>query len=607
MLNFNVTLNMLSKFNDLGQSKFLKPVRPLLRNRLVIFIGLSLPIVLFCLEFLLTGNLLAAGDSDYLMQTAEAMRRSILEFHQFPWWNPWVSGGVPLFANPQFGLLSITTPYVLLFGSIMGYKLVIFTYFLIGFWGFRSLFIRAFKTPVLTATLLSYIWTFGSFLTMRGGGGHYTFLVIQFFPWALLFYLRRNEIRAAWLKFGATIALMALTAAHNITIMSYAVLGLIILVEGTRIIAAKNNKYITAQITVLRSDLTFWLKAGSVFILLTSYRLFYTLQYLKDYPRLEALNLEPSIGLPKAWFAMFGPLRQFVNTPSIPPWGWLEASAYISIFTFFAALLVVRVFLANRKNQKLFSFNPYVLAILFSLFFLLSLGDFLGVFSPYSILRMLPVFASMRVSTRWLVWCSLIVLAFIAIYRGKQYRRAINVLLLLGCIELFIYCRPNLANPYKIAINKARPSSAAFEQKRTFNTHRLGIPYDENFTEATLSNYGQIIAGDSLVDTRWPPPWGTLTKRCSVDEGCDLVMSKNARITYWSPNRLVFERTADGPVQLNMNPGRGWTINKVYAFKTLKVVDSNNDFIINDPSDKLTVEYRPRLSVEWWLSKVTNR
>src|SRR5687768_16141335 len=86
---------------------------------------LSMPVVLFCLSFLLTGDRLGPGDADYLIQTQEAMRRSILEFHQFPWWNPWVSGGVPLFANPQFGLISLQTPLTLLFGSIIGYKLAV--------------------------------------------------------------------------------------------------------------------------------------------------------------------------------------------------------------------------------------------------------------------------------------------------------------------------------------------------------------------------------------------------------------------------------------------------------------------------------------------------
>ena len=108
----------------------------------------------------MSGNILGGGDADYLMQTQEAARQTVLGFKQFPWWNPWVSGGVPLFANPQYGLLSIQSITTLVFGSIWGYKLALFFYFVIGFWGFLLLFRKALRTPLLTSVLLSYIWTF---------------------------------------------------------------------------------------------------------------------------------------------------------------------------------------------------------------------------------------------------------------------------------------------------------------------------------------------------------------------------------------------------------------------------------------------------------------
>lgn len=565
---------------------------------------LSLPILLFCLGFLMTGNKLSPGDADYLMQTYEAMRRSIIDFHQFPWWNPWISGGVPLFANPQFGLISLQTPFVLLFGSVMGYKIAVVGYFIVGFWGFRQLFTKAFATPALTAALLAYIWTFGTFLTLRTSG-HLTFLVIQFFPWALLYYLERKTIRLAWLKFGLVTSLMALSAAHNTTIMSYFVLSLIVLLSLGRLLVDRKSDYLTLQIKILNSDIVFWVKVAVLFFLLTSYRLFFTIQYLKDFPRAGITNMEASIGPFNAILAIFGPLIHYRNSPSIPHWSWLEASAYVSIFTFAAAVIVLIVFLHSRNNyKKMFTFSPYALGILFGFFFLLSLGDFIGVFSPYSLLRTLPIFSEMRVAVRWLTWCSVVVLLFIAIYIGKQYRRIINALLILACIELFVYSRPNLEKAYSIDINLVRSSSSEFQQKRTYNAQRNGVPFDENFTEATMNNYGQIIAGDALVDTRFPAPLGDPTRRCSLDDGCDFIMSKNATLKYWSPNKIVLERTTQKNIQLNMNPGKGWAVNGVYVFRSLKVVDPDSDFIITEPSQTIVVEYKPRASIEWFINKV---
>ena len=42
-----------------------------------------------------------AEDYDWVMASFEAVRKIIVEYGQFPWWNPWQFGGVPGFADPQ--------------------------------------------------------------------------------------------------------------------------------------------------------------------------------------------------------------------------------------------------------------------------------------------------------------------------------------------------------------------------------------------------------------------------------------------------------------------------------------------------------------------------
>lgn len=571
----------------------------------VMFVVLTAPILLYCAGFLMTGNMIAGGDGDYLMQTQEAMRRSILEFHQFPWWNPWVSGGVPLFANPQFGLISLITPFTLAFGAIIGYKIALFILFVVGFWGLYLLFRRCFRTPQTTAILLAYIWTFGTFLAQRLGGGHYTFFMIQLFPWALMYYLRRGEGKWGWLKFGLVTSLMTLTAAHNMTIMSYLVIGLIVIIQSVRF-AYRRNRF-TLEAAITKQDVLFWLKAGALIIALTGYRLYYTMQYLQDYPRLVH-GSEATVGIFKGLLAMFGPGIQFgTHSPSVPQWSWLEASAYIGICTFFALMVVTFSALKQRRSLgRLFSFSPYILSGLIVFFFILGLGRFVGHFSPYILLQHLPILSSMRVATRWFAWCSLSTLFVIAAYKAPRYRKIINILLLASVIELFVYSRPHLAHTYITPFDHARAASAPFEQKHLYNTKRWGVPYDENLTDATRDNYGQIIAGDSLIDTRWAPPTGVLTKRCSIDQGCNFVLTNNAKLTYWSPNKIILERAGPGNILLNTNPGKYWMVNGKYIFYSLKVVDPSHDFSIDNPDKTITIQYLPHYSVEWFWKKLTN-
>ena len=87
--------------------------------------------------------------------------------------------------------------------------------------------------------------------------------------------------------------------------------------------------------------------------------------------------------------------------------------------------------------------------------------------------------------------------------------------------------------------------------------YRAAYPYDENLYETTKNNYGQVIAGHPLVDTRQP----NATVHCGENqEGCTFI-SSNARLIYWSPNKLVLERLGPGPIGLDINPGKGWRIN----------------------------------------------
>ena len=59
---------------------------------------------------------LGFGDWDFVLDKFEALRRTILIWGQFPWWNPWSRGGFPLAAEPQIGAVSMATPLVLALG-----------------------------------------------------------------------------------------------------------------------------------------------------------------------------------------------------------------------------------------------------------------------------------------------------------------------------------------------------------------------------------------------------------------------------------------------------------------------------------------------------------
>ncbi len=66
---------------------------------------------------------LGFADWDFVLDKFEALRRTILIWGQFPWWNPWSRGGFPLAAEPQIGAVSLATPLVLALGTSIGLRL----------------------------------------------------------------------------------------------------------------------------------------------------------------------------------------------------------------------------------------------------------------------------------------------------------------------------------------------------------------------------------------------------------------------------------------------------------------------------------------------------
>src|SRR5690348_4136859 len=74
-------------------------------------------------------------DWDLHFSWAEAIRSSILRYHQFPLWNPYRCGGAPLLGEPESIPLSLFLPFILLFGPGIGNIVSLFVFWGIGAYG----------------------------------------------------------------------------------------------------------------------------------------------------------------------------------------------------------------------------------------------------------------------------------------------------------------------------------------------------------------------------------------------------------------------------------------------------------------------------------------
>ena len=578
---------------------------------------LCAPIVLYYLPLLLTGNKIAAGDEDYYTALYAAFRRIVLDYHQFPWWDPWIAGGVPLFGNIQFGLISIPTPFVLLFGAPFGLKVSLVAYGIIGFFGVRRLLSRYFNTPQLRAVAIAYIFIFCGFFAARARMGHFTFPLAALTPWILYYCFYITE-RRAWLKLGIWLSLLILSSPHYIAIMTlYIVAGIVAWKAGRAIIQTQGvrpalRKY---QATVMAI-----LKAAAMVAALTAYRMFYVLDFFRDHQRALDISSEKYTTLHNVFQAIWWN-PNFVTTPDQGlTWGWGEIETYIGFTTLLALCLIgVAALVYYRKNfRQQFSRSVIIMVVVLMIFLLVGLGDFAR-FAPYKLAQHLPLFSAMRVATRWVFWVAGVVLLILAAYRGRRFARTITCLCIIAAVELLIRYPVLISGPYFITTYQYRSATAPFYEERYNRVPRPQYAndvqyqkdywFDQNLYESTQNNIGQVFASDSLL---YKAALGE-TIRCGVGAinrmPCPFVRSHNAVVTYWSPNTIKLKRTAPGPIELDMNPGSGWRVNDTYPFRSAGSVSATAQFIFGDepkPANTYTVTYAPRLSPAWINWKLTH-
>lgn len=568
----------------------------------VLFVSLvCLSIAFFFWDYISTGGRLYTGDFDYYAQIYEAFRISILKFNQLPLWNPWLSGGMPLLANPQFGLVSIQSILVLIFGTVFGLKLAYILYAIAGFFGMYFFAKRDLGAEKLRAVLVAYIWVFCGFFAEHSIG-HFTFTLFYLLPWLLLLINRWHK-KNTWLYLGGLISLIILSSIHYAFLMMSLVL---VLYVGFLCIGDKFWKSLNTR--KMKEAAIFGAKTIGVIFVLAGYRFLLTYMFVHDNQRPAAILNETAPNFNVLFQALFLPTPNIINAPQTQ-WSWGEYSMYLGIGTGLA-LIVVLGYIVKKiiQKKKIKEFTGSTGRIVFAIVaigliaLLFARGDF-GTFSPYNILHKLPGFTETRVSSRWLIFSGFSILVFIAAWRSNK--KIINLLLLAAVVELFVAFGP-MRGWANLAITPPQSQFSSTFKQQDNNRNHTDIRGDisRSYFYSTSQNIGNLYGDDSIINTLN----GVLsTARCgeNVNPKCDLVLSDNATITYWSPNKIVLKRTAPGAIELNMNREKGWKINDTYPFVDRASLDPSLPFIITDITKQFyTVDYQPKFSPPWLLQKL---
>jgi len=146
------------------------------------------------------------GDGQFFQEMIEAMRVSIVDFHELPLWNPYQCGGVPLWDNPQ-GVSAAPVLWLLLpFGTTRSIQLWYIAHSAIGFlcmWVFARRELSLSRGAALVASLA---FAFAGVHNQHLTGGHLVWGPYLYFPLALFFWRRAEHDLWHAVGVGAVVA-----------------------------------------------------------------------------------------------------------------------------------------------------------------------------------------------------------------------------------------------------------------------------------------------------------------------------------------------------------------------------------------------------------------
>lgn len=276
----------------------------------------------YALLLLAHGRLIAsgakAGGSDwyyFIYPWADALRLSILKYHQFPWWNPWSMSGQPFFAEPQTAVLMPDTLLLVAGGAVVGYKLVILFYALVGYEGSRFLCRHLFGDSRFVGGV-AIIPALLPPLALHLGVGHAVLISFWLFPWLLGLSLTWSQSAGRSLAFGTVIGCFFLTYIHYSIIIGFTIAGAIVLRQLFRSYRSREiwTKAALVVCTALGLGLT---------------RLALTGTFISDFPRAETEHYPIVASIGEVLQTLVDPRRR----PSVPlqigDLGYWELGSYV--------------------------------------------------------------------------------------------------------------------------------------------------------------------------------------------------------------------------------------------------------------------------------------
>ena len=467
------------------------------------------------------------NDWDLITASERATYWTVHRYHQFPLWNPFECGGMPLLGDPQSHFLTPLFFLTMTFGPVIGLHLEVIVYCAIA-WGGGYVLGRVLGMRRISAICTATAFAGSSWFFLRAAEGNTFFMVLVYLPsiiaaaWTAS---ERGQLRYAALS-GALIALSFLEGGPYPVL--YEGLTLALILVGRAVVQISPRPLMALLVAA-------FFAAGFGAIKYSP-----SLEVLASHPRPTDANWSNSVdALAKSLLSR----DQDHNRQSLNGWGFWESGAYVGLFAVFA-MAALRFPLRSL---------PWIFAaiILFQVARGATSPNYLWVW-----LHSMPLFSSTRLPSRLLIPFALIVavLAGIGIdamcNRGSPVALAISALLIIiGAVDLLMVGPPNLQYVTLSVVDPGPPRSDFAQYLRA-----------PALTQSSVIQHHEGVV-NCYVFTGWPTDvkgWnepGYLGEQYLRGPG-------SVRLLEWTPNLLRYEVDTQKPTVLvvNQNYDRSWRV-----------------------------------------------
>jgi hypothetical protein len=572
-------------------------------GRLVAFLAVPAMILLVVSPLLVHPWTYGQHNWDQMNTQREVVVKTILRFHQFPFWDPYECGGHPAWGSLESDpiLISPWLPVYLLAPLAIAIRVEIVVSALwgaLGCWMLASRFTRS----VALRALLAIVVAVNSRWALQLAAGHSWHLLYGFLPWALFLFDRAIDADAPVGRARRDLVLTALCIAA--------------MVYGDAIYPVPHTAFLLGMYAVLVARSTrSWrpIRAlaitGAMAVGLAAPKLLPLLEQLRRYPRL--IGSEEAIWPQDILKVLTWRVGDYLAKTSFTNGMWHEWGLYLGWLGL--GLVVAGVVASRGPRERALKWAAFVMV-------LFVMGGFHQL-TPWRLFHLLPLFKSQHVPSRWL-YPAVLAFACAAVSGGERLlvrageRRAF-LEVVLGFAAVVVALDMGLVARMPIAQSFVNPAPAMEDRASPFHVvHRLppregyrlcgwdvatlpGVFDNVGTLECNTDNGLQIMQRDEEGRMPGVGAWGEddaeYRGEAYVAEG-----GASASVVSWTPNDVEVRVDGARPgdrVVLNQNWDPGWAADGVQAIAYRDAVAS----VLGAPTQTVHFRYWPR-PLGWGLA-----